>query len=110
MQRRDTHGKDRAAVGDISEHSSLCDARPQGRAALPEPSAAQAILPPAGAARLVHRDGEVALPHVGMEAVARRHPGREESTPACTVAGTVCYLSGRDRRLNQESDNMYSRN
>ena len=52
------------------------------RPALPDGGAACGLLPAAGAAGVVHRDGEVAVPHAGMEAVAHRHARRQEPAAA----------------------------
>ena len=78
-----------ARVWDVFPDTQALVSRRQGRRpALPHACAAQGLLPAARAAGLVHRDGEVALRHPRMEAVARRQARRQE--PAAARRTIIC--------------------
>jgi hypothetical protein len=70
--RHRVRGQDGARLGRLSRHAGANLDRKGGGPTLPHPCAAQGLLPAARAASMVYRDGEVALRHAHMEAVARR--------------------------------------
>src|SRR5262249_15708670 len=71
--------------------------------------ARQIILPRSRAARLAHRDGEMALSHAGMEAVARRPEGGQAGRHACRMIGFASKKKPRRRAARQHHNEVSGR-